>query len=91
MIKGIYSILIIWNWNDDQGDLLYLNLSLIFAKSQNFKLDFNWQVFHDHTVSKMCDFHLLTLDLNFAKKSLINKRFFFWETFDFWNFEVFKF
>ena len=42
------------------------------------------------TVFEMCDFHLLILDLNFIKKSLIDKRFFFWETFDFWNLEVFE-
>ena len=93
MIKGISSTLIIWNWNDDQGDLLYLDLDLdLFStKSQNFKLDFNWQVLHGRTISEMCDFHLLTLDLNFVKKSLINKRSFFWETFDLWNLEDLKF
>ena len=93
MIKGISSTLIIWNWNDDQGDLLYLDLDLdlLSTKSQNFKLDFNWQVLHGHTISEMCDFHLLTLDLNFVKKSLINKRSFFWETFDLWNLEDLKF
>ena len=42
------------------------------------------------TVFEMCDFHLLILDFNFIKKSLIDKRFFFWETFDFWNLEVFE-
>ena len=44
MIKWISTTLIIWNWNGDQGDLLYLNLDLelLFTKSQNFKLDFNW-------------------------------------------------
>ena len=46
---------------------------------------------HGRTVSEMFDFHLLPLDLDFAKKSLINKIFFFWETFDLWNLEVFKF
>ena len=46
---------------------------------------------HGCTISETCDFHLLTLDLNFVKKSLINKRFFFWETFDLWNLEVLKF
>ena len=39
----------------------------------------------------MCDFHLLTLDLNFIKKILIDKRFSFWETFNFWNLEVLNF
>ena len=37
------------------------------------------------------EFYLLLLDLNFIKKILIDKRFFFWETFDFWNLEVLKF
>ena len=68
-----------------------LNLELLPAKSQNLELDFNWWVLRDPTVSEIRDFHLLTLDLNFIKKSLIDKRFFFWETFDFWNLEVLKF
>ena len=38
----------------------------------------------------MCDFYLSFLDLNFIKKSLLDKRFYFWETFDFWNLEVLK-
>ena len=38
----------------------------------------------------MCDFQLVILDLNFVKKSLIDKRFYFWETFDFWNLEILK-
>ena len=46
---------------------------------------------HGCTVSEMCDFHLLTLDLNFIKKILIDKRFSFWETFNFWNLEVLNF
>ena len=90
MIKGISSTSI-WLWDDDQRDLLYLDLDFFSTKSQNFKLDFNWQVLHGRTVFEMCDFHLLTLDLNFVKKSLINIRFFFWETFDLWNLEVLKF
>ena len=60
------------------------------AKSQDSELDFNWWL-SGPTIFEMCDFHLLTLDLNFIKKSLIDKRFFFWETFNFWNLEVLKF
>ena len=89
MIKGVSSTLI-WLWNDDQRDFLYFDLGLLFAKSQNLELDFNWWLLHCPNISDMCDFHLLILDFNFIKKSLIDKRFFFWETFDFWYFAKFE-
>ena len=78
-------------WNDDQGDFLYLNLDLLYAKSWNFKLDFNWQVLHCCTIFEMSDFYLLILDLNFIKISLIDKILSFekhliFETMKFWNF-----
>ena len=38
----------------------------------------------------LCDFHLPLLDLNFIKKSLIYKRFYFWERFDLWYLKFFE-
>ena len=63
----------------------------VACKKSNLELDFNWWVFCCSFAFGMGDFYLFLLDLNFIKKSLIDKRFYFWETFDFWNLEVLKF
>ena len=62
----------------------------VTAKSQNLELDFNWWVFCCSFAFEMCDLHLSLLVMNFIKKILIDKGFYFWETFDFWNLEVLK-
>ena len=83
---------LIWNGMTIKGPLLiWFGIAMLPVKSQELELDFNWKVLCGPTVFEMCDFHLLILDLNFIKKSLIDKRFFFWETFDFWYLEVLKF
>ena len=80
----------IWNyWNVNQRDSLLWSV-LLPVKSQILELGFNWWVFSCSFAFEMCDLHLSLLHLNFIKKSLIEKRFFFWETFDFWNLEGLK-
>ena len=86
----------IWTcWNVDQS-LLYFDLELCLQKI--FKL---WE---HYVPTVLCNFHWFLLDLNFIKKSSIDKRFYFWETFDFletwkfwnwhlkfWDFETLRF
>ena len=64
---------------------------VVACKSQNLELVSNWWVlccslvffFFFFFFLEMCDFHLPLLDLNFIDKTLIDRRFYFWETFDF--------
>ena len=59
----------IWTcWNVDQS-LLYFDLELCLQKI--FKL---WE---HYVPTVLCDFHWFLLDLNFIKKSSIDKRFYF--------------
>ena len=62
--------------------LLRSGVAMSPTKSQDSELDFNWWVLSGPTIFEMCDFHLLTLDLNFIKKIL---------TFNLWNLEALKF
>ena len=72
--------------------LLWFGFGIVACKKSKFRIRLYLIGASGSTISDMCDFHLLILDLNFIKKSLIDKRFFFWETFDFFklgSFEIF--
>ena len=76
--------------NDDQGDLLYLDLGLPFATSQNFKLDFTDRCFMVALFLRCVTFICSLLIWIFIKKSLIEKIFYFWERFDLWYLKFLK-
>ena len=68
-------------WWSRGSPLPQFGVAMSPVKSQNSELVFNWWVLSSPTIFEMCNFHLLTLDLNFIKKSL---------TFNFWNLKVLK-
>ena len=88
--KATKGLLNVGTWRKVIKGFLNLNLDLFTTKGQNLGLDFNDECFVVPLLLGWVILYLVLLDLNFIKKSLIDKRFYFWETFDFWNLEVSK-
>ena len=87
---SIKCVLYFWIVEMSIKGLLYFNLELLSVKSQNLGLDFKCWVHRCSIALGWVIFICSFLILNFIKKFLIDKRFYFWETFDFWNLEVLK-